>query len=115
MKVLEAVVILCRHKNLPQTAVPNQWLSTRDVAEYCDFSIYRARYLLSALTADGLVETGPGSIHNSLRWRMPMHLDELLGEISTTTLMAGSLLSVWPLSCKTAGNFFSLPSKTEIP
>ncbi|MCW2258471.1 hypothetical protein M2263_004562 [Providencia alcalifaciens] len=42
------------------------WPRTRDIAEYCQFSIYKTRHLLVKLSEKGLVKSSSKMINNSL-------------------------------------------------
>ncbi|MFI8416094.1 hypothetical protein ACQKDS_06465 [Serratia sp. NPDC078593] len=46
----------------------HEWLSTRQLAEYINVGVYRARNLLLELVAQGDVIVTSGSVKNSLRW-----------------------------------------------
>ncbi|HEI8868130.1 TPA: hypothetical protein SLG40_003685 [Serratia odorifera] len=45
-----------------------KWLSTRQLAEYIDVGVYRARNLLLDMVEKGEVIVSAGSVKNSLRW-----------------------------------------------
>lgn len=51
-------------------ADPETWPSTRDIAEHCNISIYKARYLLLKMASEGLVQVTPYPIRNGLRWHL---------------------------------------------
>lgn len=44
------------------------WLTTRELANLCGFTIYKARYLLLDLADKGYVTVSDCDISNSLRW-----------------------------------------------
>ncbi|HEJ9095986.1 hypothetical protein [Serratia odorifera] len=46
----------------------HEWLSTRQLAEYIDVGVYRARNLLLDMVEKGEVIVTCGSVKNSLRW-----------------------------------------------
>ncbi|EKT62001.1 FaeA/PapI family transcriptional regulator [Providencia burhodogranariea] len=50
------------------------WPRTRDIAEYCQFSIYKTRHLLIKLSEKGLVQSSSKPISNSLHWNANYHL-----------------------------------------
>lgn len=50
------------------------WPKTRDIAEYCQFSIYKTRHLLIKLSEKGLVQSSSKTINNSLHWHVNCHL-----------------------------------------
>jgi len=56
------------------TQEEKDWPKTRDIAEYCQFSIYKTRHLLIKLTKKGLVQSSSKTINNSLHWHINCHL-----------------------------------------
>lgn len=50
------------------------WPKTRDIAEYCQFSIYKTRHLLVKLEKKGFVKSSSKMINNSLHWHVNCHL-----------------------------------------
>ncbi|QHA87181.1 hypothetical protein [Serratia rhizosphaerae] len=46
----------------------HEWLSTRQLAEYINEGVYRARNLLLEMVANGDAIVSHGSVKNSLRW-----------------------------------------------
>ncbi|MGK9009933.1 FaeA/PapI family transcriptional regulator [Serratia marcescens] len=63
--VLEAVITLCHAKSGDNKEA---WPSTRDIAEKCCLGIYKTRYLLLKIVANGQVTSSSQRIKNSLRW-----------------------------------------------
>lgn len=68
--ILKATTLLCANKCLTSLSHPETWPSTREIAEFCDMDIYRARYWLLKLLDLGLIDTQERSINNTLRWRV---------------------------------------------
>lgn len=66
-------------KNSQQTPNQNEWMTTRDIANKHNISIYKARQVLMVLAHHGLVAVSDGRINNSLRW-YPNNINNLLGE-----------------------------------
>ncbi len=66
--VAEAVINLCSPQGQRQENLPETWASTRDIAENCDFSIYKTRYFLLKMARLGWVQVTPRPINNALRW-----------------------------------------------
>ncbi|MGB8664571.1 MAG: FaeA/PapI family transcriptional regulator [Serratia inhibens] len=66
--VAETIIKLCAAKELRRADMPATWASTRDIAEDCDFSIYKTRYLLLKMAKKGWVQVTPQPINNALRW-----------------------------------------------
>lgn len=68
-KVLSALYDLCQseqnHTSLPPQV---QWPKTREIAEYCEITIYRARYYLLRLVEKEKAYVNYDAINNSLRW-----------------------------------------------
>ncbi|TDB61093.1 hypothetical protein C5467_05400 [Photorhabdus khanii subsp. guanajuatensis] len=67
-QVLNVISKLCTVREMQMAPPPESWPSTRDVAEQCNFTIYKARYLLLKLADKGLVMVTPSPVKNSLRW-----------------------------------------------
>ncbi|KAA1193812.1 MULTISPECIES: FaeA/PapI family transcriptional regulator [Photorhabdus] len=67
-QVLNVISKLCTVRKMQVAPPPESWPSTRDVAEQCNFTIYKARYLLLKLANKGLVMVTPSPVKNSLRW-----------------------------------------------
>lgn len=68
-ELLEAII---GYTSRPSSGTSGQepcWLTTREIADLCDFSIYKARYLLLDLVDKGYVAMSGGGISNSLKWR----------------------------------------------
>ncbi|WP_051916919.1 MULTISPECIES: FaeA/PapI family transcriptional regulator [unclassified Serratia (in: enterobacteria)] len=67
--VLNALRTLCK-KEVPHTTVPPQvnWPKTREIAEYCEITIYLARYYLLRLVDEKKAYVTSGALNNSLRW-----------------------------------------------
>lgn len=67
--VLFALRALCKN-DTPQAAIPPQaqWPKTREVAEYCEMTIYLARYYLLRLVENKKAYVTSGALNNSLRW-----------------------------------------------
>ncbi|CAM3976372.1 EAL domain-containing protein [Yersinia intermedia] len=76
--VLNAIISLSQDRNILPGSDSELWPNTRQVAELCDLTIYKARYLLLKLTNEGLVDLVPHGLHNSLHWRLhtqePAHI-----------------------------------------
>ncbi|CAI0855366.1 FaeA/PapI family transcriptional regulator [Serratia proteamaculans] len=66
--IFSAIVKLCASREDAHSLSPESWPSTREIAEDCNFSIYKARYLLLRLEKKGWVKVTPTPIKNSLRW-----------------------------------------------
>lgn len=67
--VFSALQTLCK-RDIHHTAIPpqNQWPKTREIAEYCETTIYLARYYLLRLVENKKAYVTPGALNNSLRW-----------------------------------------------
>lgn len=67
--VLNALQTLCR-KDVHHSAIPPQvnWPKTREIAEYCEITIYLARYYLLRLVENKKAYVTSGALNNSLRW-----------------------------------------------
>ncbi|MHA7844938.1 FaeA/PapI family transcriptional regulator [Serratia sp. D1N4] len=67
--VLNALRALCK-RDVHHSAIPPQvnWPKTREIAEYCEITIYLARYYLLRLVDDKKAYVTSGSLNNSLRW-----------------------------------------------
>lgn len=63
--VLEVLITLCRSKSIDKQEA---WPSTRDVAEECRLGIYRTRYLLLKIVANGQAISISHRAKNTLRW-----------------------------------------------
>lgn len=68
LKVFNAVKNLSLKCNKLELYVEEDWPSTRDVANYCNFNIYKTRYILLKLVDCGLVHSGASRIRNALHW-----------------------------------------------
>ncbi|MGQ8775436.1 FaeA/PapI family transcriptional regulator [Serratia sp. NA_112.1] len=66
--LIEAVTQLCATQQGRNACAPETWPSTRDIAENCDFSIYKTRYLLMKMVAKGWIQVTPRPVKNTLRW-----------------------------------------------
>lgn len=68
-RVLSALQNLCQRDN-HHTPIPPQlqWPKTREIAEYCEMTIYLARYYLLRLVENKKAYVTSGSLNNSLRW-----------------------------------------------
>lgn len=55
-------------KKEPSPPAPEKWVTTRDVADAHQISIYKARQILLALVTRDLVMVSDGKVNNSLRW-----------------------------------------------
>lgn len=66
--LIEAVSQLCAAQQGRNAHAPETWPSTRDIAENCDFSIYKTRYLLMKMAAKGWIQVTPHPVRNTLRW-----------------------------------------------
>lgn len=67
--VLTALQVLCaRHSNQTTPPPQEQWPRTRDIAEYCEISIYIARYHLIKLVENKQAYVTSKSASNSLHW-----------------------------------------------
>ncbi|WP_411749734.1 FaeA/PapI family transcriptional regulator [Serratia marcescens] len=62
------------------TSTPNEWMTTRDIANIHNISIYKARQVLMTLAHHGLVAVSDGRINNSLRW-YPKNIKTLLNKV----------------------------------
>lgn len=56
------------------TQEEKDWPKTRDIAEYCQFSIYKTRHLLIKLSEKGLVQSSSKTINNSLHWHVNYYI-----------------------------------------
>lgn len=65
------------HQNTPNQ---NEWMTTRDIANAHNISIYKARQVLMVLAHHGLVAVSDGRINNSLRW-YPKNIKSLLRKV----------------------------------
>jgi hypothetical protein len=67
--VLNALRALCKH-DVHHSTIPPQvnWPKTREIAEYCEITIYLARYYLLRLVNDKKAYVTSGALNNSLRW-----------------------------------------------
>ncbi|MNG64533.1 hypothetical protein D3C81_347500 [compost metagenome] len=66
--VAETIIRLCTSQEKRSADAPTTWVSTRDIAECCNLSIYKARYLLLKMAKKGWVQVTPHPINNALRW-----------------------------------------------
>ncbi|TQI82248.1 FaeA-like protein [Serratia fonticola] len=67
--VLIALQDLCKHDTHHTTIPPQtQWPKTREIAEYCEMTIYLARYYLLRLVENKQAYVTPTPLNNSLRW-----------------------------------------------
>lgn len=68
-RVLTALQNLCKRDN-HHTSIPPQiqWPKTREIAEYCEITIYLARYYLLRLVENKKAYVTSGALNNSLRW-----------------------------------------------
>lgn len=67
--VLIALRVLCKNDSHHTTIPPQaQWPKTREVAEYCEMTIYLARYYLLRLVENKKAYVTSGALNNSLRW-----------------------------------------------
>jgi hypothetical protein len=69
-QLLLAIDKLSQEKTVSRPYVSEYWLNTREIAEFCDLTIYKARYLLLKMAAEGQVEMLPHRVKNSLNWRV---------------------------------------------
>ncbi|HEE8951256.1 MULTISPECIES: hypothetical protein [Providencia] len=46
----------------------SHWPTTREISEYCQFSIYKTRHLLIKLSEEGYIRSSGKVISNSLHW-----------------------------------------------
>ncbi|NLU17055.1 MAG: hypothetical protein GXW94_15035 [Serratia liquefaciens] len=69
-KIVNTLSQLCTLKNISPDTPPEQWISTREIADQCQLGIYQARYFLIILEGNNLVVSTSKSIKNSLRWRI---------------------------------------------
>lgn len=68
-RILEALRVLSSSDCLPLTLPPQGlWPKTRDIANYCDLSIYSTRHYLMKLVHNHRAYVSAGLLHNSLRW-----------------------------------------------
>lgn len=67
-RILAAITTLCTAHEKYRLDCQDTWPSTRDIAESCDYSIYKTRYLLLKMARQGKVQVTPRSVRNSLRW-----------------------------------------------
>ncbi len=67
--VLIALRVLCQ-RDIHHTTLPPQvqWPKTREIAEYCEMTIYLARYYLLRLVENKKAYVTSGALNNSLRW-----------------------------------------------
>jgi hypothetical protein len=66
--VAKSVIKLCADNERRNADAPATWVSTRDIADDCNFSIYKTRYLLLKMAQKGWVQVTPHPINNALRW-----------------------------------------------
>ncbi|WP_241390410.1 MULTISPECIES: FaeA/PapI family transcriptional regulator [Serratia] len=66
--LLEATTSFFDEKKNYSLSLPETWPTTREIADFCEMDIYRARYFLLKLVKAGLIEMKTSNINNSLRW-----------------------------------------------
>ncbi|EIT7186888.1 MAG: FaeA/PapI family transcriptional regulator [Serratia marcescens] len=67
-RLIEAATQQCITQQGRNPNVQESWPSTRDIAENCNFSIYKTRYFLLKMAAKGWVQVTPRPVKNALRW-----------------------------------------------
>ncbi len=70
-KILSALQKLCNnydHQGVLVLPPENQWPKTREIAEYCDVTIYIARHYLMKLVEKKKAYVTATLVNNSLRW-----------------------------------------------
>ncbi|MEG9795520.1 FaeA/PapI family transcriptional regulator [Serratia marcescens] len=71
---VEAAMQWCVAQHGRNIQAPETWPSTREIAENCNFSIYKTRYLLLKMVAKGRMQVTPHPVKNALRWYLcPEH------------------------------------------
>lgn len=68
-KALNATIQFCLEKEVTASSPPGEWPTTREIAQYCSFDIYKTRYCLLNLVKFGMIFTHSTLVKNSLRWR----------------------------------------------
>lgn len=56
------------YSSLDPNLEKENWPSTREISEYCQFSIYKTRHILIKLLDASIVISSVHKINNSLRW-----------------------------------------------
>ncbi|MGQ8776489.1 hypothetical protein ACUTQ5_19250 [Serratia sp. NA_112.1] len=67
-RLVEAILQLWAPQAGRTPGAPETWPSTRDIAESCNFSIYKTRYLLLKMVSKGWIQVTPHPVKNALRW-----------------------------------------------
>ncbi|WP_447885652.1 FaeA/PapI family transcriptional regulator [Serratia fonticola] len=66
--IVEAATQRCVSQGGRNPNKPETWPSTRDIAEGCNFGIYKTRYFLLKMVAKGRLLVTPHPVRNTLRW-----------------------------------------------
>lgn len=69
-KLMNTLSQLSTYKSISPDTPPEQWLSTREIADQCQLGIYQTRYFLIILEDNNLVVRTSKPVSNSLRWRI---------------------------------------------
>ncbi|KUQ07665.1 hypothetical protein AWI08_04140 [Klebsiella aerogenes] len=68
-EVFDAVTLITKNRS-GNSGESSVWIRTRDIAEYCDITIYRARYSLIKLEKNGDVVHKSTGKRMALSWRL---------------------------------------------